>query len=109
MTTKLTRELLDKDIKGEARLRIGNYVQHFKRPEYIKTHVDHGEYLYKILDIAEHTETKETLVIYVALYNNADMGVSYGDIFARPYDMFMSKVDTVKYPNARQEYRFERV
>ena len=109
MTTKLTRDLLRKDITREARLQVGNYVQHFKRADYIKRHVDNGEYLYKILAIAEHTETKEPYVIYVALYTNASMGVSYGDVFARPYSMFMSKVDTFKYPHASQEYRFERV
>lgn len=109
MTTKVTRDLLLKDIRQEARLQVGNYVQHFKRAEYIKHHVDNGEYLYKILAIAEHTETKEPFVIYQALYANADMGVKWGDVFARPYLMFMSRVDTFKYPNASQEYRFERV
>ena len=30
-----------------------------------------------------------------------------GDIWVRPYDMFISKVDKVKYPDVEQEYRFE--
>ena len=37
------------------------------------------------------------------------MSVSTGEIWLRPYDMFMSKVDREKYPNVEQEYRFEYV
>ena len=82
------------------RLKPGDVVKHFKR-ELIKNPEDSAEYMYVILDFAEHTETKEKLVIYKALY-------APFKICARPYDMFMSEVDKVKYPDIKQLYRFEK-
>ena len=82
----------------------GDIVQHFKRE--LLGDTENTLYLYKILEIAEHTETKEKLVIYQALYEDASKGIHFG-VFARPYDMFMSEVDHNKYPNIKQKYRFE--
>lgn len=86
-------------------IKVGDIVQHFKRE--LASDSDSAVYLYKILEIAEHTETKEKLVIYQALYEDPDKGIYFG-VFARPYDMFMSEVDHEKYPNIRQKYRFEK-
>lgn len=89
-------------------IRIGDIVQHFKRETLDMTLSDREQlYLYRIIDIAEHTETKEKLVIYQALYNNDDMGIHFG-VYARPFDMFMSEVDHKKYPHIKQKYRFEK-
>lgn len=78
---------------------VGDIVQHFKR-EWVSAET--SEYLYKILAFAQHTETGERLVIYQALY-------SPFKVCARPYTMFMSEVDREKYPDIRQQYRFEKV
>jgi len=57
---------------------------------------------YRVLAIAQHTETDEKMVVYQALYGS-------GKIYVRPYDMFCSEVDLTKYPNCKQKYRFELV
>ena len=53
----------------------------------------------KVLEIAKHTETEEMMVVY----EHEGTGV----IWARPYEMFVSKVDREKYPDVEQEYRFQ--
>lgn len=55
--------------------------------------------LYLVVDIAEHTETGEQMVIYRALYGDCKL-------YARPLEMFASKIDTERAKKYNQEYRF---
>lgn len=82
----------------DTRIRVGDIVKHFKR-EWVDE--KSSEYLYKVIAFANHSETNERLVIYQGLYEPFK-------ICARPYDMFMSLVDTEKYPDVKQKYRFEK-
>ena len=56
--------------------------------------------IYLILDVAEHTETGEILVVYKALYGE-------GKVWSRPIDMFLDKVPEGKENPTGQIWRFE--
>ncbi len=58
--------------------------------------------LYRVITVAQHTETSEGMVIYASEEDPSK-------VWARPIASFLSPVDRVKYPDATQEMRFERV
>ena len=71
-------------------LLIGHVYRHFKGG------------LYRVEDVAKHSETLEEYVVYRKLYDDESLWI-------RPKEMFLSPVDREKYPDAMQEYRFEPV
>lgn len=70
-------------------LEIGAVYKHFK-----------GK-MYRVEDIAKHSETGETYVVYRQMYGDESLWI-------RPLDMFLEEVNFEKYPDAKQKYRFER-
>lgn len=91
----------------ERKFNKGDIVQHFKREKMTKEQLteEPNLYLYEIIGIGRHTETKEEFVIYKPLYvTEYTNGV---DFAVRPINMFISEVDHEKYPEISQKYRFE--
>lgn len=73
-------------------------MRHNPRPQELYRHFKGN--LYQIRCLARHSETREPMVVYQAMYGTFE-------IFVRPLSMFMEEVDREKYPDVRQRYRFE--
>lgn len=80
----------------------GDIVRHFKRETLGEEELRANKYLYEIVGVAIHSETREEMMVYRALYDD-------GGMYVRPLQMFMEEVDHVKYPEIKQKYRFEKV
>lgn len=68
----------------------GEFYKHFK-----------GQ-LYQVRALAENSEDNMPMVVYQAMY-------APFKIWVRPLSTFLEKLDKEKYPDAAQEYRFERI
>lgn len=82
------------------------------KPKQIWKHFK-NEY-YKIICVGHHSETKEKMVVYAKISKHGYEITKKAYIVAdepciRPLDMFMSEVDHEKYPDVKQQYRFEKV
>lgn len=75
-------------------VQIGSTYRHFKG------------FTAKIITIATHTETGDSLVVYECSGKAVNSDHKNG-IYARPLEMFLSEVDHDKYPDVGQKYRFE--
>ena len=86
----------------DNRFQPGDIVQHFKREMLDEEGLRENRYLYRIIGVAMHSETREPMMVYQPLYDEQGM-------FVRPLEMFLSEVDHEKYPEIKQKYRFEKV
>ena len=78
---------------------VGDVVQHFKR-ETLGEKDDKRSYLYQIVGtVLNTTNNLMPMILYKSLIN--------GSLYVRDFQEFFSKVDKKKYPDIKQEYRFE--
>ena len=87
------------EILINERCHVGGKYRHFKGG------------LYKLLNIAKHSETGEMLCVYECVEPgvNTNCLCKAGDVWVRPMEMFFSEVDHEKYPDVEQKYRMEYV
>lgn len=91
MAKSLTNETnIQEQVNAMKSVMVGFRYRHFK-----------GE-IYLVTDLAVHSESNEIMVVYKNFKDS-------GQVWVRPLDMFLSKVDTDKYPDVKQAFRFERI
>lgn len=100
----MSRSGKDFAYNGRTKFNRGDIVVHFKR----EIGESAGEierynfsYIYRIIAHGNHTETDEKYVVYESLED--------GQVYIRPEDMFYGPVDSAKYPNVHQVYRFVKI
>ena len=106
------QKMENQNIQNIQSLKRNDIVKHFKYETLNEDQKKDCLYMYKILDTnVIHTETGEKLVVYSTMYDGKKYGmnVEKGQTFARPADMFFSKVDKENYPNIKQVFRFEKI
>lgn len=83
-------------------LYLGGYMREVKVGSLYKNFKGH---IYKIIAIGYDTEkySDDKEKSKVVIYEN----IETHDVWVRPYNMFLDKVDKNKYPNIKQKYRFE--
>lgn len=88
------------DLIGEEHICEGRCWRHFKGA------------IYQIICVATYSESHDKkLVVYREVLDkngNAPTNLSH-KICARPIEMFISETDLIKYPDAKQKYRFEMI
>lgn len=80
----------------ERKVIVGKTYKHFKG------------HIYKVIAIAYDSENyneENKELSKMVVYQNIEDGISW----VRPYQMFNSLVDKEKYPNIKQEYRFQEI
>lgn len=91
MAKSLTNETnIQEQVNAMKSVMVGFRYRHFK-----------GE-IYLVTDLAVHSESNEIMVVYKNFKDS-------GQVWVRPLDMFLSKVDTDTYPDVKQAFRFERI
>lgn len=81
----------------DREIKVGNIYKHFKG------------HIYKVIALgydSENYNDENPEASRMVIYQNVD---DESQVWVRPYQMFNSLVDKEKYPDVKQEYRFEEI